>query len=136
MIRTRFNKVLLVAPGVLPEHLLSDYKNVKHIQTISQIFPSLFELNPNLILFDYDFVGNDIEKILRRIKINKFYSRLKICCYKSSPDEKTDSLLKALGVDQLYYHADFAKPQKNKSLLNNFSAIDAAIMKFVPASVS
>jgi hypothetical protein len=119
MIRTRFKKVLLVAPAVLPEHLLSDYKNVKHIHAVSQIFPSLFELNPDLIMFDYDFVGNDIEKILRRIKINKFYSKLKICCYKTSPDEKTDSLLKALGVDQLYYRADFAKPQKNKTLMNN-----------------
>jgi len=132
MIRTRFKKVLLVAPDIFPDQLLTDYKNVKHIQALSCIFPSLFELKPNLIILDYDYIGNDIEKILRRIKINKFYSKLKICCYKSDPDEKTDSLLKVLGVDQLFYRMDFAKPQKSKTLLNNFTAIDAAIMKWVP----
>ena len=132
MIRTRFKKVLLVAPDIFPDQLLTDFKNVKHIQAVSCIFPSLFELKPNLIIFDYDYIGSDIEKILRRIKINKFYSKLKICCYKSDQDETTDSLLKVLGVDQLLYLTDFIRTQKNKTLLNNFSAIDAAIMKWVP----
>ena len=135
MIRTRFKKVLLVAPGVFPEQLLTDYKNVKHIAAINRIFPSIFELNPNVIIFDYDYVGQDIEKILRRIKINRFYDKLKICCYKSVPNQKIDSLLKALGVDHVFYQDEMTAP-KNKTVLNSFSAMfDASIMKWV-ASVS
>ena len=136
MIRTRFRKVLLVAPDVFPDELLTDYKNVKHIAAISGIFPSIFEMNPNVIIFDYDFIGNDIEKVLRRIKINRFYDKLKICCYKSTPNQKTDSLLKALGVDHVFYQDDIEKSPKNKSVLNSFSTMfDASIMKWV-ASVS
>lgn len=135
MIRTRFKKVLLVAPGVFPEQLLSDYKNVKHVAAINGIFPSIFELNPNVIIFDYDYIGQDIEKILRRIKINRFYDKLKICCYKSAPNQKTDSLLKALGVDHVFYR-DEITGQKNKTILNGLnSMLDTSIMKWV-ASVS
>jgi hypothetical protein len=136
MIRTRFRKVLLVAPDIFPDELLTGYKNVKHIAAISGIFPSIFEMNPNVIIFDYDFIGNDIEKVLRRIKINRFYDKVKICCYKSAPNQKTDSLLKALGVDHVFYQDDIEKSPKNKSVLNSFSTMfDASIMKWV-ASVS
>jgi hypothetical protein len=136
MIRTRFKKVLLVAPDVFPDQLLTDYKNVKHIATVSSIFPSLYELNPDMIIFDYNYMGKDLEKVLRRININKFYNKLKICCYKSVPNQKTDSLLKALGVDYIIYQEDITKPQKNKTLLNNFSTIfDVSILKWV-ANVS
>ncbi len=136
MIRTRFKKVLLVAPNGFPGQLLADYKNVKHVAAIGRIFPSIFELKPNVIIFDYDYVGADIEKILRRLKINRFYDKLKICCYKSAPDEKTDSLLKALGVDHLFYQDDIAETQKNNSVLSSFSVMfDTTIMKWV-ASVS
>jgi hypothetical protein len=136
MIRTRFRKVLLVAPDIFPDELLTDYKNVKHITAVSGIFPSIFEMNPNVIIFDYDFIGNDIEKVLRRIKINRFYDKVKICCYKSAPNQKTDSLLKALGVDHVFYQDDIEKSPKNKSVLNSFSTMfDASIMKWV-ASVS
>src|SRR6185437_7130669 len=113
MIRTRFKKVIIVAPDVFPDQLLDDFENVKHIQSVSSIFPALFELNPNLIIFDCDYVGNDIEKVIRRIKVNKFYSKLKICCYKSARDEKADDVLKALGVDKLFYRDDFNTKQKN-----------------------
>lgn len=133
MIRTRFRKVIIVAPAILPDQLVDDYSSVKHIEAVNGIFPALFELNPNLIIFDYDYIGSDIEKILRRIKVNKFYCKLKICCYKSIRDEKTDSLLKALGVDQLFYLEEFKKQQKNKTVLNSFNTIDAAIMKWVPS---
>jgi hypothetical protein len=132
MIRSRFKKVLLIAPDVFPDQLLTDYKNVKHIATVSSIFPSLYELNPDMIIFDYDFMGKDFEKVLRRISINKFYDKMKICCYKSVPNLKTDSLLKALGVDYIIYQEDITIPQKHKTLLDNFSAIfDASILKWV-----
>ncbi len=135
MIRTRYNKVLLVAPEVFPDELLTDYKNVKHISSISRIFPSLNELNPDLVIFDYEFVGKDLEKILRRININTFYDKLKIYCFKSRPDEKTDGLLKALGVDGLIYQEDLLKPSKNKTMVNNFSAVlDSSILKWIGAA--
>lgn len=136
MIRTRFKKVLLVAPAVLPNQLLADFKNVKHVSTINAIFPSIYELNPNVIVFDYDFMGTEMEKIVRRIKINKFYNKLKICCYKSVPNDKTDSLLKALGVDNFIYHADLEISQKSQTIVNSFNTIvDSSLMKLV-ASIS
>jgi hypothetical protein len=132
MIRTRFKKVLLVAPAVLPDQLLTDYKNVKHVSTLTAIFPSIYELNPNVIVFDYDFMGNEMEKIVRRIKINKFYSKLKICCYKSVPNVKTDSLLKALGVDEFIYQADLTKSPKNKTIISSFNTmVDSSLLKLV-----
>jgi hypothetical protein len=136
MIRKHFKKVLLVAPDVFPDQLLKGFKKVKHISTVSSIFPSLQELNPEIIIFDCDHIGKDIEKIIRRIKINTFYNKLKICCYKCTHDEKTDSLLKALGVDYVIYQEDLVKPEKNKTLLTNFGAIfDTSIFKWV-ANVS
>ena len=134
MIRKHFKKVLLVAPEDFQNELLTDYRNVKHISTVSSIFPMLFELNPDIVIFDYDYIGKDLEKILRRISINTFYDKLKICCYKSRPNEKTDSLLKAIGVDYLIYQADLVKPRKTKTLLNNFSAVfEKPILKWMGA---
>ena len=136
MIRKHFKKVLLVAPDVFPGQLLTDYKNLKHISIVSNIFPCLYELNPEMVIFDYDYIGDDIQKVLRRISINKFYDKLKVCCYKTYRNEKTDSLLKALGVNYLIYQEDLIKPEKNKTLLNNLSAIfDTSILKWV-ANVS
>ncbi|MFI5139815.1 MAG: hypothetical protein ACHQIM_18480 [Sphingobacteriales bacterium] len=130
MIRTHFKKVLLFAPDFFPEQLLTDFKEVKRIATVACIFPSLYEFQPDLIIFDYDYIGKDIEKVLRRIRNNKFYNKLKICCYKSAPNEKTDSLLKALGADQLIYQQDLVQPQKNKNILNHLgAALDTSILK-------
>jgi hypothetical protein len=131
MIRTRFKRVLLVAPDVVPNQLLVDYKEVKHICTKNAVFPAIYELNPNVIVFDVDFMGKDMEKVLRRIQMNKFYNKIKIYCYKTTPNEKADSLLKALGVDDLIYRDELPKAPKSRSLLNNFNPIiDAAIMKW------
>jgi len=114
MIRTRFKKVLLVAPDIFQNRLLAEYKDVKHIASIKAIFPSLYQLNPDMVIFDYDYIGEDLEKILRRIHTNKFYDKLKICCYKSTPDEKTDDLLKTLGVDYLISREDMVRPNKSR----------------------
>jgi hypothetical protein len=132
MIRIRYKKVLLVAPNVYPDRLLADCRVVKHISAVAHIFPSLFELNPDMIIFDYDYVGEDIEKVLRRIRINKFYSKLKVCCYKNHPNIKTDGLLKALGVNYLFYPEDYADTEKSKTALNNIGSIfDSSILKWV-----
>jgi hypothetical protein len=132
MSRTRFKKALLVAADDFPGQLLSGYECVKHITNVNSIFPSLYELNPNLVIFDYDFIGKDLEKIIRRIKLNKFYSKLKICCYKSVPNEETDSLLTAIGLDQLIYKEDLLNPQKDKTPVNNLSNIfETPFLKWV-----
>ncbi|MCR8558635.1 hypothetical protein KXD93_13345 [Mucilaginibacter sp. BJC16-A38] len=132
MIRTRFKKVLLVAPDIFPNQLLADYTNVRHVSATSSIFPSIYELSPDVIVFDYEFMGKEMEKTLRRIKVNKFYSKVKICCFKNTANEKTDSFLKAIGVDYFVYRADLGENSKNKSVLNTFnSIIDASIVKWV-----
>ncbi|HWZ03048.1 MAG TPA: hypothetical protein VNX40_05505 [Mucilaginibacter sp.] len=136
MIRTRFRKVILVASEIFQEQLIADYANVKHVQSIANIFPAIFESYPDLIVFDYDFLGKDLEKTLRRIQTNRFYDKIKIFCYKNDPNEKTDSFLKVLGVDQFIYRADLAKAPKQKTVLNTVNAIiDTSIIKLV-ASVS
>ena len=129
MIRTRFKKILLVAPDVVPDQLLTDYKNVKHITTLAGIFPGIFELNPNIIVFDYDYVASDIEKIIRRIKMNKFYNKLKICCYKSTHNTQTDELLKALGVDEVIYREDLAHSSKSKTANPFNTRVSSSIIK-------
>ena len=135
MVRTRFKKVLLVAPDVFPDQLIAGCRVIKHIAAISNIFPSLYEFNPDIIIFDYDYLAKDIEKVLRRISINKFYDKLKVCCYKSAPNTKTDDLLKTLGVDHLIYTEDISKPQKNKVVRNNPGTIfDPSILKWVASA--
>jgi hypothetical protein len=136
MVRTRFRKVLLVAPENFDDQLIAGYANVKQVSSIVNIFPSIFESYPELIIFDYDFLGRDLEKTLRRIQTNKFYNKIKIYCYKNDPNDKTDSFLKVLGVDQFIYKADLAKAKKSKPVLNTVhTLIDTSIIKLV-ASVS
>lgn len=132
MIGARLKKLLLVAPDVFPQQLIAGYKEVKHISNTTPVFPVIFDFNPDVILFDYDHIGNDLEKTLRRITFNKFYQNLKICCYKNSPNEKTDSFLKALGVDHIIYKDDLTNTPKNKSVINLVeSVLDASILKWV-----
>ncbi|MEP6612922.1 MAG: hypothetical protein ABJA76_13580 [Mucilaginibacter sp.] len=132
MIRTRFKKVLLVAPEIFPNQLLADYTNVRHVTASGSVFPSIYEQSPDLIVFDYDFMGKDLEKTLRRLKTNKFYNKIKICCFKNSVNEKTDSFLKVLGVDHMIYREQLTGNANSKSLLSTFnSVIDASIVKWV-----
>jgi hypothetical protein len=121
MIRTRFKKVLLVAPEISSHQLTADYKNVRHIYAINNIFPSIYESAPNLIVFDHNFISKDLEKIIRRIRTNSFYSKIKICCYKSKVEPKADSLLKAIGVDFFVYEEELRVIQKSKSIFSIFT---------------
>jgi len=136
MIRTRFKRVILVAPEIFPEQLAAGYSRVRHVTSAMHIFPSIHELNPDLIIFDQDYLGRDLENILRRIQTNKFYNRVKIFCYKTDPHEKTDSFLKVLGVDEFIYSKDLVTIKKGNTLFNAVhSVIDTSILKLV-ASVS
>ena len=132
MIRTRFKKVLLVAPEIFPNKLLTDYTNVRHVSNATGVFPAIFETTPDVIVFDYEFMGKGLENTLRRIQTNKFYNKIKICCFKNSPSEKVDSFLKVLGVDHFVYRQDLLQDTKNKSVLNALNSIvDASIVKWV-----
>jgi len=123
MIRTRFKKVLLVSPENSSNQLPADYENVRYIHALDRIFPSIFELSPNLIVFDYNYISKDMEKIVRRIRTNSFYSKIKICCYKAKIEPKADSLLKAIGVDYFIYEEELQTVQKNRLIPHLFAEI-------------
>lgn len=129
MIRQRFNKVLLVAPDNCPRRLAAEYEYVKHLPDVSHLFPMIFEFKPDLILFDYEYVKKDIERIVRRLRVNPFYNKTKICCYKLKPGTETDDLLKAIGVNYFIYPEDLAtNPGTEKESI--FTAIlDASLMR-------
>ncbi|WP_183561754.1 hypothetical protein [Mucilaginibacter sp. SP1R1] len=136
MIRVRSKNVLLVAPDTFSVDLLPNNKLFRHIFTVGCIFPTIHEQQPNLIIFDYDYLANDIEKILRRMGANPAYNKIKVCCYKSKAHTKTDSLLKALGVDHIFYPEDFKKPAESKSLTSVISGIFDASLTSLLAKVS
>ena len=123
MTRTRFKKVLLLAPEVSSQQLTAEYSSVKHIDSVHQVFPSIYQLNPDLIVLDYNHFNNDVEKIIRRIRGNKFYSKIKICCYKTKPHTKQDGLLTAIGVDFFIYQEELVFDIKTKSIPNIFSSM-------------
>jgi hypothetical protein len=123
MIRTRFRKVLLISPETCSHQLGADYEHVRHIHAVDRIFPSIYELNPNLIVFDYNFISNDMEKIVRRIRTNRFYNKIKICCYKTKAEPRADSLLKAIGVDYFVYEEELKAAQKTKNIPSIFNEI-------------
>ena len=100
---SKSEKVLLVAPNIFSVQLLAGNKQVRHITSIDRVFPVIYEMAPNMIVFDYDYLSEDMEKILRRIRTNPYYNKIKICCFKSSPNRKIDSFLKVLGVNHVIY---------------------------------
>ena len=85
----------------------SPYIPIHHVSSVHKIFPALYEYKPDTIIIDYEFLNTETEKIIRRIRTNPYYKKLKICCLKSSHNNKADSLLMAIGVDYLIYKSDF-----------------------------
>ena len=112
MIYSRSEKVLLVAPNIYAVKLLPGNKQIKHITSADRVFPAIYEMAPNMIVFDYDYLSEDMEKILRRIRTNAYYNKIKICCFKGSPNRKIDSFLKVLGVDHVIYKNELQNPTK------------------------
>ncbi len=121
MIQIKSERVLLVAPNIFSVQLLASNKQVKHITSVDRVFPSIYEMSPNLIVFDYDYLSDDMERILRRIRTNNYYNKIKICCFKSSPNRKIDSFLSALGVNHVIYKTELANP--TKSAINHIKSI-------------
>jgi hypothetical protein len=96
-------KPLLVVTETATSIVTPTKKNTVRITDIHRIFPAIHELQPTGIILDYDFLGSDTEKILRRLSSNPFYSKIKVYCYKSRPHTKVDGLLTVLGVQQFIY---------------------------------
>lgn len=125
----KFKKVLLVAPDSCPRRLAAEYEYVKHIAAVDRLFPTIFDMKPDLILFDYEYIKADIERVVRRLRMNTFYNRTKICCYKLKPHTGTDDLLRAIGVNYFIYPEDL-KTTAETEKESIFSAIlDASLMR-------
>lgn len=105
------HKPLLVVTRTTSNLTLPAAKNVVKVTTASRIFPSIHEHQPFGIVLDYDYLGAETEKILRRLTVNPFYSKIKIYCYKSRAHTKVDGLLSVLGVQQFIYANTVQKPK-------------------------
>ena len=83
-------------------------------------------MSPNLIVFDYEYLSKDLEKMLRRIRTNAYYNKIKICCFKSSPNRKIDEFLKVLGVNHVIYKDELHNASKS-TLSHVKSIMDAKV---------
>jgi len=106
-------KSLLIVADTTAHIIVPVKKNPVHINCINRIFPAIHECKPDGIILDYDFLGGEMEKILRRLRSNPFYKSIKISCYKTKPHTKIDDLLKTLGVQQFIY----AQQQKQAAIV-------------------
>lgn len=134
MIRIKSERVLLVAPEAFSVERLSSNKETRHINAVEKIFPAIHEMKPNMILFDQGMLGKESEKVLRRLKSNNHYTRIKICCYKAKYEPKADDMLKCLGVDTFIYQSELdeqAKKQGRNIAGAIGDAIEASVMRFV-----
>jgi hypothetical protein len=102
----------LVAPNIFSVQLLANNKQIRHISSVDRVFPAIYEVAPHMIIFDYDHVDKEMEKILRRIRTNSYYNKVKICCFKSSPNRKIDEFLKVLGVNHVIYKDELRDTSK------------------------
>ena len=136
MIRTRFKKVLLIAPESSSPQLTAEYKNVRHVHALNGIFPAIFEQSPNLIILDNNYLATELEKIVRRIRTNSFYSKIKICCYKTKAEITKDGLLKAIGVDYFIYEEEIRAAQKSSNIAELFTKIVDRPVLSMPVSTA
>jgi len=121
------SKQLLVVTEDAASITIPFKKNVVNVNSLSRIFPAIHELKPVGIVLDYDFIGSETEKVLRRLTSNPFYSGIKIYCYKSRPHTKVDGLLTVLGVKQFIY-ADTAKKQRSNITSKLFGYVLDGVM--------
>jgi hypothetical protein len=126
MINFRTERVLLVAPNIFSVKLLASNKQIKHITSVDRVFPSIYEIAPHIIIFDYDYLNKDMEKILRRIRTNAYYNKIKICCFKSSANRKIDEFLKVLGVNHVIYKDELHNHSK-AAISHVKSILDSAV---------
>jgi len=132
MIHFRSERVLLVAPNIFSVQLDSN-NQIRHITTVDRVFPCIYDMIPNLIVFDYDYLNKDMERILRRIRTNPYYNKIKICCFKSSPNRKIDEFLKILGVNHVIYKDELHNASKS-TLSHVKSIMDSKVADLLVAS--
>ena len=121
-----------MASFAFPGQILAAYTNVKHISAVAAIFPTIHELKPDVILFDYAHMSDNMERVLRRLHTNTFYKNIKLCCYKQTENTVTDSTLKVLGIDHIIYGADLQKTPKSSAALNAINnLVNASLLKLI-----
>ena len=103
-------KSLLIVADTTAHIKVPVKNNLVHINCVNRIFPAIHEHQPDGIILDYDFLGANMEKTLRRLMSNPFYKSIKIFCYKTKPHTKVDELLKALGVQHFIYAQEQKQP--------------------------
>ncbi|MBS1504774.1 MAG: hypothetical protein JST32_22125 [Bacteroidetes bacterium] len=113
-----------MAPNIFSVQPLANNKQIRHITSVDRVFPTIYEMSPHIIVFDYDYLNKDMEHILRRIRTNSYYNKIKICCFKSGPNRRIDDFLRALGVNHVIYKADLQNASKStishvKSILDS-----------------
>jgi|SRR3569833_2165759 len=133
MIHFRSERVLLVAPNIFSVQLLDSNKQIRHVTSVDRVFPCIYDMVPNLIVFDYDYLSQDLEKILRRIRTNPYYNKIKICCFKSSPNRKIDEFLKVLGVNHVIYKNELHNASKS-TISHVKSFMDSKVADLLVAS--
>jgi hypothetical protein len=107
MVNFRTDKVLLVAPKIFSVQLLNGGNRVKHIASFESVFPTIYELAPQMIVFDYSYLDLSMKKTLRRIRTDPRCSKINVCCFKAGPNKRIDTFLKALGVNKVVYNDKF-----------------------------
>jgi CheY-like chemotaxis protein len=116
MITFKSGKLLVVAPATSSIPIPAK-KQVVHITNPNRIFPVIHQQQPNAIMLDHELLGDNMEKVLRRLTANPFYHKIKIYCYKAKSNTKADDLLQTLGVQYFIYAEDAKQPiQKNATV--------------------
>ncbi|HEY4195395.1 MAG TPA: hypothetical protein VGM63_07660 [Mucilaginibacter sp.] len=126
MMHFRTERVLLVAPNIFSLKLLASNKQIKHVTSVDRVFPAIYEIAPHVIIFDYDYLNVDMEKLLRRIRTNAYYNKIKICCFKSTANRRIDEFLKVLGVNHVIYK-DELHNQSKAAISHVKSILDSAV---------
>ena len=114
MIRIKSGKLLVVAPATSAVPIPSK-KQVIHITNPDRIFPVIHEQLPDSIVLDYELLGPQMEKVLRRLSSNPFYHKIKIHCYKPASHTKVDDFLHTLGVRYFIYAEDIKQQPVKKN---------------------
>jgi hypothetical protein len=103
----KIRKVLFATNDALVQcPTFNENTQIFRVDTISKVFPVIFANKPDLIFIDYDCFCKETENLIRRIRTNRFYDSMKICCFKDSKEIRTDTLLKAIGTDYFIYRKD------------------------------
>jgi hypothetical protein len=107
--RSNTKLILLVTNDALNSTFVdSTHIQYCHVSSLAKIFPCIYTLQPGTIIIDHEFLKDEVQNLVRRIRTNPFYAKLKICCLKDSFNRKTDEQLLVTGVDYMVYKNNLA----------------------------